>query len=214
MLTPKSKIALFGATGGTGLHLIQQARDKGLSLTVFARNRDKLSKWPDLDVRQFSLRAKGPVIEALQGYDVVISLIGISGLWKARTPEQIYERTGHFLTDLASKAGIKHTLVVSSGGVVDMPNEPFILKRVLKPLFLKNMYADMKIMESYIQSQPLTYTIVRPPFLTGNKLTGKYRTIEGWFTDDKTLSRPDLAHFLLDAALEEKYFNKVIGVSY
>ena len=62
-------------------------------------------------------------------------------------------------------------------------------------------YADMARMESFVRSTAAdgtAWTVVRPPMLTDGPLTRTYRTAEsGRLERPKSLSRADLAHYLL-----------------
>lgn len=210
------KIALFGATGGTGIEFISQSENYSYDITAFLRSPEKLKeKFPNLKMVKASIDDYEILKKELVDFDAIVSLVGISGLLQARKPNALYERTAKSLTRLASENSIKKLIVVSSGGVVEAENEPWFFKHLLKPFFLNKMYEDMRVMESIITGSGLNYTIVRPPYLTKGKLTKKYRVIyDDWFKDDKDLSRADLAHYLLNCLEDDKISRRIVGVSY
>jgi hypothetical protein len=73
------------------------------------------------------------------------------------------------------------------------------------------MYDDMLRMEAMHEQSNLDYTLVRPPYLTKGPPTGKYRiSLNANFTDDKTLRRGDLAHFLLRACEDATAFSRAM----
>lgn len=210
------KIALFGATGGTGIEFLAQSENYAYDITAFVRSPEKLKEqFPNLKCIKASIDDLEVLKRELVGFDAIVSLVGISGLLQARKPNAIYERTGKNLTQIATLNNIKRLVVVSSGGVVEAENEPWFFKYLLKPIFLNKMYEDMRVMEHIVTSSNLDYTIVRPPYLTKGKLTKKYRVIvDKWFEDDKDLSRADLAHYLLNCLEDDKISRRIVGVSY
>lgn len=210
------KVALFGATGGTGIEFIKQSATQPIELTAFARNPDKLKEaFPDLRIVRASIDDADILKQNLAGLDAVVSLVGITGILQARKPNALYERTARNLVRAAQDAQIQRLVVVTSGGIFDAPNEPWFFRYLIKPLFLKKMYEDMKVMESIVSASSLQYTIVRPPYLTNGGLTQQYRTIaDRWFDDDKDLSRADLAHYLLNCLADPGTYRKAIGISY
>jgi len=122
-------------------------------------------------------------------------------LLAARKVEDLYSRTTRNLLHAMQANDHRRIVVVSSSGVEPQANDNWFYVHVLKRFFLSNMYADMLRMEQLIVRSDFDYTIVRPPYLTGGALTGTYRISKGQnFTDDKTLRRQDLAHFLLKVA--------------
>lgn len=210
------KIALFGATGGTGIEFITQSADYSYDITAFVRSPEKLKeKFPNLKMVKASIDDYETLKKEVVNFDVIISLVGISGIFQARKPNALYERTARSLTKISTENNIKRLIVVSSGGVVEAENEPWFFKYLLKPVFLNKMYDDMRVMENIITNSDADYTIVRPPYLTKGKLTRQYRVIlDKWFDDDKDLSRADLAHYLLNCLNNNEISRRIVGLSY
>lgn len=210
------KIALFGASGGTGLEFLKQSAHYPYDITAVVRSPHKLGNgFENLKVIKASIDEKALLKKSVKGFDSVISLVGISGLMQARKPNALYARTANNLIRLCKENNIPRLTVITSGGVVEATGEPWFFKYLLKPIFLKKMYDDMKVMEELVQKSGLNYTIVRPPYLTKGKLTKNYRVVyDQWFDDDKDLSRADLAHYLLESVDDNRTHNRIVGVSY
>lgn len=217
------KIALFGATGQTGIEFIQQCKNSpNLEVKAFVRNPEKLKKKLveipiNLSIVPFQLSEMRSWEQELKDCQYWVSLIGISGIFQARKPNALYENTASMLIKLHEQFKPQNILIVTSGGVVDSPSEPWILKGFLKPLFLNPMYDDMRVMERLITKSSMNFTIIRPPYLTNGPLKQEYRTIlDKWFDDDKVLSRKDLAHFIKTAIEKQpqEYQKRIVGVSY
>lgn len=219
----KTKIALFGATGKTGIEFIKMAENSvNLEILSFVRNPEKLKREleclpKNLVIVPFNFNDEEVWIDELAKCDIWVSIIGISGLIAARKPNKLYEKTANLLISKSEMIGPSRVVVVTSGGVVESPGEPWILKKVLKPFFLNPMYEDMRVMEKLISESSMNYTVVLPPYLTNGKFRGKYRIImDDWFKDDKVLSRKDLAHFILNQCetVDANFNKRFVGISY
>ena len=76
------------------------------------------------------------------------------------------------------------------------------------------MVEDATEMESILQKSGLDWTIVRPPRLTNRPLTGKYRVREGHLPGfGFTISRADVADFMIKTAENREFIGKVVGTS-
>lgn len=198
------KIAIVGATGGTGQHFLSLAKAAGHELTALARTPAKLEGTEGVAVVKADGRDSGSLRQALQpGFDAVVSIVGASNLRQARDVVDLYSVTSANLIAAMGATDNDRLVVVSSSGVEPQESDNWFYVHVLKRFFLGPMYADMLRMEGAVEASNLNYTIVRPPYLTKGAPTGKYRVSKGKnFTDDKSLRRGDLAHFLLRACEE------------
>ena len=71
------RIAVFGGTGATGRLLIDQALDRGHSVTAYARHPEKLGIEDDrLTVVAGELWDSAAIDRAVEGSDAVVSLLG------------------------------------------------------------------------------------------------------------------------------------------
>ncbi len=195
------QVAIIGATGGTGRSFVEQALAANHEVTALARTPAKLQ---ELSTRARIIQADGrdaaSLKAALDGrFDAVVSIVGANGLLEARRVTDLYSVTTRNLIAAMQERQLSRLVVVSSGGVEPQPSDNWFYVHVLKRFFLGPMYKDMLAMERLLEASSFDYTIVRAPYLTGGaKPGGKYRVSVGQeFVDDKSLSRGDLAHFLL-----------------
>jgi len=71
------KIANIGATGRTGLHVVEQALDRGLDVRTLARTPGKLGEHAArVDVVEGYVLDQSAVSRAVAGVDAVVSCIG------------------------------------------------------------------------------------------------------------------------------------------
>lgn len=196
------KITIIGATGDSGRHFLRLATDGGHRVTALARTVGKLDEWKDkIEVRQADGRDRDSLVAALdEDCESVVSIVGASGLLEARKVQDLYSTATRNLLYAMRAKGIGRLIVVSSSGVEPQENDNWFYVNILKRFFLANMYADMLRMEALVGESDVNYTIVRPPYLTKGGPTGNYRISKGRnFSDDKSLRRGDLAHFILRA---------------
>ena len=67
-------------------------------------------------------------------------------------------------------------------------------------------------MEQIVAASNLDWTIVRPPRLTNGPLTARYQIADNCFPSGKrTLSRADVAHFLLDELHQRAHLRQIVG---
>ncbi len=208
-------IIIFGSTGGTGQQLIKQALEKGYSVSAFARSPEKIIlKHEKLKVIKGDVLNLKSVEKAIQNHDAVLCSIGLPSVM-----DKSYLRaqgTKNIIQAMQGN-GINRLICQSALGVNESSNLlPFYYKFLIIPLFMKYLYRDHELQETYIKESKLKWTIIRPAVLTNNELTGKYQhRIE---TKNKSItakiSRADTADFMLKQLTDESYFYKTPYVSY
>lgn len=205
------KIAIIGATGPTGRSFIDQAVAAGHDVLALARNPSKLTNVASsVVVRKADARDVDSLVAALgPEIEVVVNIVGASGLLEARNVTDLYSVAAQNLVAAMNKVGIERIVTVSSGGVEPQPNDGWFYTHVLKRFFLEPMYVDMRRMEAVIRSSATRWTILRPPYLVGGAVTGRYRmSIDAPLPDDGSLRRADLAHFILRVVQEPGPFER------
>jgi putative NADH-flavin reductase len=206
------KLLVFGATGGTGRQCVDQALAQGHRVTAFVRRTDAVTTNHDnLTVVQGDIIDAAAVDAAIAGHDVILSALGTRG-----GPPVLPEGTHNILVAM-EQAGIRRSLWVSSFGVGDSQQQMgWIARTVIVNLFLKNAIAEKEIQERYIRESAGDWIIARPGGLTDGPLTGSYRCVVG--PDEKvgrpSISRADVADFLLKNLTDDRYVRKAVGLTY
>ena len=207
------KIAIIGATGGSGRYFLELATSGGHEVKALARTVSKLDDWKGhIELVQADGRDLDSLKNALDpDIDVVVNIVGASNLSQARKVTDLYSVSTANLIAAMEHHGIKRLVSVSSSGVEPQENDNWFYVHILKRFFLQPMYDDMLRMEALHAQSDLDYTLVRPPYLTKGAPTGEYRiSLNANFTDDKTLRRGDLAHFLLRACEDATAFSRAM----
>jgi putative NADH-flavin reductase len=210
------RLAVFGATGGVGGHVVRQALARGDDVTAVVRDPSRLAvrhERLDVVVADLTDPAALSLAGALTGVEAAISGVG------ARSRAEAGVATAATRTILAALAtgGVRQFVAVSAAPVGPAPDgEGVVTRRVLLPIMrrvFRDVYADLANMEEEIRRSGLQWTIVRPPRLTNGPLTGRYRTAPENVRDGRTISRADVADALLSALDDADRVNRAVGVA-
>jgi putative NADH-flavin reductase len=209
------KLTIFGATGKTGRQLTEQALAAGHEVTAVVRDPARLAGLasPRLHVVTADVLDPAAIVPAVAGADAVATAIGPRG----NGPTTISQDTARSIIQAMHKAGTQRLLLVSGSVVTDEGEGP-VMRYLLKPLVrrtaLRHVSADMRAAEAEVTRSGLDWTIVRPPRLTDQPATGKYRTA----TDRNlprgyTLARGDLAACMLGLISDPAATGRHLGIA-
>ena len=206
------KIAIFGATGKTGLQLTQQALDQGHEVTALARTPGKLAIQHDnLTVIQGDVLNQKDVDKTVLDQDAVIVSLGSSSIGNTgiRT-----NGTKNVMSGMKAQA-VDRILVISSMGSGDSIGQATFAAKFFMKTLLRNVVKDHAGQEALVMKSGLTYTIVRPSALTDDARTGSYKHGLASDTSLKTrrISRADVADFVLKQIDSAEYANKAVSVT-
>ncbi len=206
------RVAIFGGTGGVGRWLLAIARENGDHVKVLVRDRRKLpSDLGAVGVLEGDVRDREAVAVTVSGSDVVFSALGSDGLGQTT----LYSQGTANIIAAMKRSGATRLLVVSSAGVEDDPNMSFLARRVFLPLLLRNVLADMRVMEREIEASGLVYTIVRPGRLIDGPRTGLYRANDRFVPErGREISRADVADFMYRVVVDERTLRKAAALAY
>jgi putative NADH-flavin reductase len=210
------KLTIFGATGGTGTCLVEQALAAGHDVTAVVRNPARLAVPSQQGLRVVTADVMDPAAigPALAAADAVISALGPRGTGRT-TVSQDSVRS---IIQAMQESGAQRLLTVS-GSVVTDEGEGAVMRFVLKPVvratFLRQVCADMRRAEEEVRNSRLDWTIMRPPGLTGKAATGHYRTaMESNLRHGTRISRADLAACMLTLINDPAAIRKHVCVAY
>ena len=196
------KIALFGATGRTGRVVMERALSAGHEVTVLVRDPGKLTQaHKGLRVVKGDARRGSDVADAVQGTDVVISALG-SG-------DDTVTLFGRHAVAAMERMGVKRIVSLVGASVVmpgDLPSMGMSMLRLITRLFGGTMLKDGEVHARELAASHLDYTLVRPPRLTEGAVGGRIQhglTLK--LGPTSSISRADLAAFLLQVAVEGTY---------
>jgi putative NADH-flavin reductase len=209
------KIAIIGAAGGTGRKAMERALDAGHQVIAVLRNPSAISlRHDNLELRKGDVQDAGSLQMAIAGADAVVSAIGTERL---KQPTTFYSAGTANILEAMKANGIKRLLAIGSNGYVAEPRQSFVIHYILTPIvgrLFRHVWDDLMRMEDVLSASTLDWTVVRPPRLTNGKLTKKYRTQDGTIVGGSSISRADLADYLISHLNDADTFKKAVCVAY
>jgi putative NADH-flavin reductase len=204
------QLAIFGATGGTGRQLVEQALAAGHAVTALVRDPAKLTlQNPNLKVMEGNALQPADVAKAVAGAAVVIVSLGNT----SNNPDLSVSNGTQQIVQAMQTQGVRRLIVVSSLGVGDSKNQvPFLFKLIMWT-FLRKAMRDKEEQEKIVRTSGLDWTIVRPGGLTDGPRTGQYK-----FGTDRTIragqvARADVADFVLKQLTDRTFVGKTPAIT-
>lgn len=211
------KITVFGATGGIGGQVVEQALAAGHKVAAVVRETSAYDvSHPSLEVfRVPGLKDPDVLRPALDGSQAVISGVGA----RSRKAGPVASESTRSILAAMGAVGLHRFVAVSALPLGPIPpDESFLNRRVVLPMinaFAADVYADLRLMEADIMSSSTDWTIVRPPKLTDKPLTGRYRVgIGSTIPRTYSISRADTAHLMLAAISDPAMVDHPVSVGY
>ena len=204
-------LIIFGATGGTGQQVVTQALAQGHSVTVFVRRPEAVTtQHANLTIVQGDITDAAVVAGAVAGHEVVLSALGTRG-----GPAVLPEGTRNILEAMASH-GVRRSLWVSSFGAGDsLQQMGWLSQTLIVKGFLRKAIQEKNAQEQIILASGGDWTIARPGGLTDGPLTGTYRvTGPGDKVGQPSISRADVADFLLKNLTDTRFVRRAVGLTY
>jgi putative NADH-flavin reductase len=205
-------LLVIGASRGIGHATVKRALAEGHHVRALARSASSMSlDHPRLQkVEGNALDAAG-MLGAVAGTEAVIQALGVS-----KGPQALFGGTTLFssatrvLIDAMRAKNVARLVAVTGLGAGDSRGHGGILyDSIVFPLLLKRVYDDKDVQEQMIKASGLDWTIVRPGLLTQGPATGKARALtESREWRAGSISRADVAEFLVREAFERRYLRK------
>lgn len=207
------KLAIFGATGETGRHLVKQALERGHEVTAFTRSPEKLPINSDrLTVVQGDVRNADKVNEAIAGVDAVLSALGPA---ENKPVFTVTEGTQNIL-DAMNRYGVERLVVSAGAGVGDPNDEPKLFNHAINFLLKivsRWVYEDMRRTVDLVRGSHVKWTVVRVPMLTDDEPTADVKVGYVGKGLGSRLTRADMARFMLDQVESDELVHRAPAIS-
>ena len=202
------KIAVFGASGKTGILIVYQALNQGHQVTAFARKATRVTiQHQRLKVVEGDVMNYYNVLEAVEGQEAVLCALGVD---KNKPNTILSEGTGNILRAMGV-AGVRRFICMSSAGILGN-DSGFWFGKIFMPLFLNHIFEDKKRQMKIIEESKVDWVIIRPTGLTDSPKTNTYKVNLGNPTS-KSVPRADVADFMLKLLTDKKYDGKMPALS-
>jgi putative NADH-flavin reductase len=207
------RLTVFGASGRTGRLLVQQALDAGHNVVAFVRDSTKLSLQSErLTIVQGDVLNAADVEKAVNGSDAVLSTLGQS----KGSPKDLQTVATRNMVAAMEKYRVSRLVSLTGAGVDAPEDQPKLINNIIK--FALKTLSGVVLQDALghvevIKGSNLDWVIVRGPRLTEGPRTGKYRV--GWVgvNTGVSISRADLADFMLKEVTDNTYLHKLPMVS-
>jgi len=206
------KVLIIGASGATGQILMHEALAQGHEVTALARDPSALaSEDHRLRVLQGDALDASSVEAAVAGQDAVLSALGT----RSARPTTLFSESTNNIISAMDKHGVRRLVCITGIGAGDSKGHVgFLYDRVMLPFVVKNIYEDKTRQEEAIKQSDLEWVIVRPARLTDESAKGEYNVFLGGSYTAKTISRADVAAFMLAQLTDDTYVHKMPVISY
>ena len=209
------KIAIIGATGKVGRHLLDQALERGDEVTAFVRDTSRLTtqRHDRLKVVQGDVLDPNDVEQAVVGSDTVLSALGHT---KTSSKDVLTEGIKNIVAAM-NKHGVRRLVSLTGAGVRDPKDEPKLVNRIigsLLKLLQRDVLEDAIGHARVIEKSDLDWVIVRAPVLSEGEKKGEYRIGYVGKESGTRISRADVADFMLKQTTDDTYLPQAPMVSY
>lgn len=210
---PISRVLVVGATGGTGRELVAQALERGLHVTALARTPEKLTvEHARLIVHRGDVLDAASVEAAMRGQDAVLCALGHKRYFQ---PTRILSTgTRNLLRSMAAQ-DVRRIVCETSLGIGDSAFRMGVYYTLFTiPFILPFYFWDKTRQERALAESGSEWTIVRPGALTHGARTGRLRHGQGIgsLVLTRSVSRADVATFMLDQLTSRTYLRRAPGV--
>lgn len=203
------RILIFGASGRTGLELVNQALGQSHNVVAFVRNSAKIQiRHKNLSVFEGNVLNKDQVENAVNGCDGVLFAIGVNPIKERPICTEGIKN----VIAAMQKRNTQRLIVESAYGVKETRKVTY--GRLLW-IIIKDIMRDKEDMEDAVTASQLDWIIVRPTILTKGSKTGKYRVGHNLqLSILPKISRADVADFMLKQLQENTYIHQSPTITY
>jgi putative NADH-flavin reductase len=204
------RLAIFGATGGIGGHLLSWAVDAGYPAHVLARHPEVVPRRPGVTVTQGDATDPEAVADVVASADAVLSALGARGA----TTAGLLGTAASTVTQAMVKHGVGRLICVSAAGAfIREDPEANPLVKIILPRIFARPFADVREMERVVRASALDWTLVRPTRLVNGPGTGEFRIRDQYPPPGLTkIARADVAQFMIGALTQPGYLREAPAI--
>lgn len=213
------KLLLLGATGRTGRHVLDQALERGHTVHVLARDKQKVkTHHPHLVLFEGTPADKAMLDKAMTGCEAILSALNISRKndfpWaKLRTGKTFLSDVMRDIIELASRHHINRFIFISAWGAAETKKDiPGWFRWLIDNSNISYPYLDHARQEELVKKSSLDFTSVRPAALTNTlKEQEIIVSLNNTPKPKWLISRRSTAKFMLDV-LEKGLYKREMPV--
>lgn len=214
--TGSSRVVVFGASGGVGRHVVEQALARGHEVRAVVRSPGKLSPSdPKPTIVTAELSEREAIDAAVRGAESVISALGPS-LDRRATGMPLVQDTRNIVYAMVA-AGVRRFVGMATPSLRDPRDRRSLLGTVVPVmgrLLLPRAYRELLAMSQIVIDSNLEWTIARFTRPIDGPAKGSVRA--GFLGRDKlgsAIIRADIATFLLDQLGDTRFIAAAPAIS-
>lgn len=204
------KVIVFGATGNSGLTILERCVHEGFNVTAYVRTPSKIPEKLRKDVKTYkgNVLDKVQVADAIEGHNVVLSALGTG--WGLGPTTLMSEGCRNIVAGM-KKHGVKKLAVI---GVESL------LPGHWKPLVLKNLIEDHQRQVDILNEEKssIDWVAIMPPSLwKSSHISPSYMVEKNDQTGRWYVTTGEVADFMMKYVKEEstckEYRHVMVGIS-
>jgi uncharacterized protein YbjT (DUF2867 family) len=206
------KIAVLGASQGTGAEAVKAAVARGHQVVAFARSPEKLVlDHPNLTRMRGNFHDRASVDEAVRGQNAVLVTASATSLRAFRDSPRYFSQGTQYAIDAMKAHGVRRLVVLSAMGTgASRKAMPWLVAKLLVDFLLKLQFEDHERQEDMVRASQLDWVIARPGRLTNGPARKRYLTRDGFERLPTAISRADVADFMVNAAESDAWIGKAV----
>jgi putative NADH-flavin reductase len=212
------KIALIGATGYVGSHLLNEALDRGHEVTAIVRHPERLPVRAGLTAKKGDVYDQEALAALLPGHDAVISAFSMD-----KDAQDVYQSMvdgAQAIIAATKKAGVKRLLVVGGAGSLETaPGQQVIDDPDFPPAWKAGALGTRQFLYLLREEPELEWSFLSPAqMLQPGERTGTFRLGGDQLLSDAEgqcrISLQDYAVAMIDELEEPQHSRKRFCVAY
>jgi putative NADH-flavin reductase len=211
------KIAIFGASGATGILLTERCVAAAYEVAALLRTPEKFSFRERVRVVEGNAFNPAAVLETVEGADVVLSALGARSLGK----EDVLERAVPLIVAAMQHSGVRRIIALGSAGALadSLKKQPawrrWFVQNIVYNTFLKWPVASQRAQWTTLSTSGLDWTMVMPPMLLNSVGRGTFRVDgEALPPNGSRISRADVADFIMQQIDNPQWVGKGVYIAW
>lgn len=217
------KVAIFGASGGTGSLLTERCLAAGYAVTALVRTPERFPFKDRVRIVQGSVFNPAAVRETIGPpdgpADLVLSALGARSLRK----EDVLERGVPLIVAAMQEAGVRRIIALGSAGALadSLDKQPawrrWVVQKIVYNTVLKNAVASQISQWKTLSTSGLDFTMVMPPMLANSRGRGlRLVRVDGEALPayGARISRVDVADFMMQQIGSAAWAGKGVYISW
>ncbi|ANF52064.1 epimerase [Chryseobacterium glaciei] len=205
-------IAIIGAGAGIGLESVNQALEKGHTVTALSSNTNHITGHPNLIKINGSATSPIDLKKAIENSEAVLITVGT----KNKKATTLFSDIAKTLINVTDEFNFSPPILVITGfGAGESKNYLSLFMRTVISLFLKDQYINKTEMEKLITKSSLKWEIIRPGMLTNGSTNSSYKVLSELKKGMKVgkISRADVAKYLIDEAENQRFIHQYVALT-